>query len=365
MNKDYDQKSKLFTYFIKQSCFAQAEVEVVPRRATSPGVRALTDIDLLVYRPHPDLYFERIFCDCKSGKRVTPIERAFWLKGLMEYLGGDRGLVLLKRESEPDHRRAAEELGITLLSESHLQEYMDSLPGGVPGYDDSTLSLDDHTKMLMEVSKRYKKLDELISFLRRGFWQLDSFDKQIRLTIKEVRQARDELNPQKTAHSALILEACALLAIGFAECTSLLFKSHLKPSDGKEMANALSLLVWGGRERANMLAQLSTVLRNKGNEGASEDLLLFPAFPTFERVVRESLDRPRACFYTPWLLRHAAVDTSQGRAVLLNASKKSETGVKLAFELADYLIKAADLPTAFFQTVSEPLVQRLVELDDE
>src|SRR5207248_8780790 len=114
-------KDALLKHYWAQRCFVQPEVEIIPSETLGRDLRLVTDVDVYALRPHPDLYFERILGDCRTLQKQSPINRALWLGGLMRYIGARAGTLLLKVPGghiEPDHKLAANKVGVVLIDEA-------------------------------------------------------------------------------------------------------------------------------------------------------------------------------------------------------------------------------------------------------
>src|SRR5947209_5975789 len=106
--KDAGLKEQLFKHFWAQGCFAQPEVDIHFQEGLEGQNKPITDVDVFILRPHPDLYYERILGDCRTLRGMSPVNRVLWLKGLMEFIGAQSGFVLLTSQNqiERDHKQA-------------------------------------------------------------------------------------------------------------------------------------------------------------------------------------------------------------------------------------------------------------------
>ena len=135
--KDTGLKELLFQHHWAQRHFVQPEVEVFHDGGIADPTRAITDVDVFALRPHEGLFFERVLGDCRTLAKQSPINRALWLRGLMQFMGAREGCVLLKAERgiEPDHKLAASRMGVLLFSQEDFGVYDKATvyPGGSKG----------------------------------------------------------------------------------------------------------------------------------------------------------------------------------------------------------------------------------------
>ena len=94
---DVGMKLRLSRLLWKMGYFVRREV---PVSTYSPGEYSakrveITDIDVLGSRWDEDLALDRIVCECKSGTRPKPLDRCFWLRGVMHYFGARKGYLIV------------------------------------------------------------------------------------------------------------------------------------------------------------------------------------------------------------------------------------------------------------------------------
>src|SRR3954470_11212187 len=119
--QDRAQKGEVLRYAVAKRWLPQLELDVSTYITIAKSPTNITDID--VYASVPDDFqgFRSVVVDCKTKKGESPISRAMWQKGLMERLGADRGVCILRiPKIEADHRYTAAELGVTLLTEAEF-----------------------------------------------------------------------------------------------------------------------------------------------------------------------------------------------------------------------------------------------------
>jgi hypothetical protein len=348
--KDRILKELVLRHFWTQRCFVQPEVDIRFGAGISADTKMITDVDVFVLRPHPDLYFERVLADCRTLRAQSPIARVLWLRGLMEFVASRTGLLLLGAATriEQDHKLAANRIGIRLLREEEFGAY-DRAVVYPEGSQRAAISLNE-LQSLKDLGKRFPRLEPLATYLYRDAWLEPGFGELIRHMIGHVRTASREFDPGKREHLALFCDAAAIFAIGVAECGGQVFHQYLQPRDKEALSESLKLLVWGGREQY----QFYQTLRKKALELPPLDL---PEWNEFLQLMRNVLERPAAAFDVPWLLRRLALDTMRGWEPMKYVRKSDVGALRLAMLTFDYLAKATGLPKDGRTQVDDILVR--------
>jgi hypothetical protein len=129
----------------------------------------ITDIDVLGSRWDEDLRPDRVACECKSGSSAKPLDRCFWLNGVMQYFGARKGYLLVKEAGQLP-RRLGQTLNVSVLDEGMLLDFekrydisSESWIGyHSPGLDFKIL---EHKKTLGQIFRRQ------LNYLIYGYWK--------------------------------------------------------------------------------------------------------------------------------------------------------------------------------------------------
>ncbi len=363
MINDRALKATALRYVVAKGYFPQLEVVVAPSVATGAGNRkkapALTDIDVLGLIPDDFVAFRKILIDCKTLKAQSPISRAFWLRGLMDEMQAQRGLCVLRGERiEPDHRISAAKLEVILLTEEEFDVYIKATstipPVGAPVPCSSDLSLWEKFFAIPDV---FPNLERLIAFSTVGFWQLSSAADALRANITLLKGARGELDPARSEHMCVVLDACALMAISLSEIVHLIFASYLLPKTHAELSSALLMFLYGGKGNYETLNSLRKLLR-PASESTGEGLAI-PEWERFVQLVRETLESPYALGSVPLLLRECAWARlgSSPSSFAPDVVRQNSHGAKFALLICEYVCEAAKLPPEFRKELSAMLLE--------
>lgn len=355
--QDSSLKELLTRHFWAQRAFVQPEVNVYYAQGTSGAQKLITDVDVFALVPRRDLTYSKVLGDCRTLKSQSPSARALWLRGLLDFVGGDSGIILLKTSGkiERDHKLAATSVGIQLMNTDEFVIYDRAIiyPEGSSKQD---VSIEDFRRLLT-LQQRYASVTPLTEYLYRDFWQERAFGERIRHTLAAVRKVARELDPTKTEHLAIVCEAAAAFAVGVAECAATVFQQYLQPAAKEELSGALKVLVWGGAEQYQFYQSIRDKLLKA--KGASEDAdLELPHWPEFLQLIRNVLEHPAAAFQVPWLLRSMAMDFLRGTSDLGHTSPSDLLLLKFGMLALDYTCHATHLPTDFGRALQSPLVRR-------
>ena len=164
MIKDTQQKIKAVRYCVSLGFVPHMEVVVRFFADTSDSPCDLTDIDVLGILPGAEAPSLRVIFDCKTLNKMSPINRAFWAKGLMAVTHSSEAFVILAKPAIEAHRLAGNSFGVRLFSEPLFDKYATSASVDylVPN---SYLENVDSWARLADIRKNYPVLSELLTFL--------------------------------------------------------------------------------------------------------------------------------------------------------------------------------------------------------
>lgn len=358
MIQDRAQKASALQYVVAKHWFPQLELDVYPSISIGATRRALTDVD--VYALIPDEFdgFRGVLFDCKTRKSESPISRAIWQRGLMDILRAQRGICILKREHvEQDHRYTAAQFGVLLLTEDDFVEYVRSSAGPFESTD-SNLADIELWDTFFSIPQRFPNLTPAIQFSRSGYWSSRTDSEACRRAIVHAIRLRPELDPSKSTHLAVIVDLAALFMHAVGIIVTQVFAGYLKPERRDELAEALLMLLYGGKEAYDVRSQLRRLATGKDLDGSDGAGLRLPEWDRFIQLVRHCLDAPVAVLQVPLILREVAwsfIGNKQSSFSRLLASK-SPQAAKLAIIGTEYLCRAAGLPPEFNEIVGAELL---------
>ena len=311
----------------------------------------LTDVDVLGIRVLDDLEPRKVAVDCKSGAAVSPVGRTFWLKGVMEHVGADRGYVVLAR-SIPDHQRsAAANLGITLVDRaalSGLQARYPTLPDSLRVGD-----IESHRYLEDNIIKLPAHFDSLLEFRDTAFWYYGD-SRAISQAIQRTAKVRDKADLRQKFQRALLLDVAGLFSLSIL---SLAFDvAKLAASDTLDSVRSL---FFGGPEGIARREQILRTVKSLISHVAQQARLPFddvgefqldpPFLPAVAEAVARVIARPIEASEAPRYLKLRLMHTVlYGEADLpaVVGSSYSPIADKLAGDLALAYLKSSGFDLA-------------------
>ncbi|WP_459557444.1 hypothetical protein [Lacunimicrobium album] len=363
--KDALQKDLLFRHLSSQGAFAVPEVPVFCGEGQHGNRKLITDVDVLAIRPSVDLKWEFVLGDCKTLKGQSPANRVLWLKGLMDHFNATAGFIVLQRnkgnEIEADHKLFASRLGIILLDESEFQKYDSALvfPTGSSTFPFGAAEY----LSLMELPKRYPRLQGFVSYVSRDAWNQREFTLILRGILGHGKSIGKEVDPRKIEHLVLALEGAAVFAVALSACTGRIFNQYIQPETENELENALKVIIWGGNEQYEFISRLrGDLLKAKGKAEFDSNGLALPRWPDFVHLVRSILEHPKIAFRIPLLIRSAAFDLMLGRPVVADSTTGDLLMLKICMLVVRYFARSSDFPAETVEFLVSIFARRQSEI---
>jgi hypothetical protein len=362
--KDREQKKNALQYCVAKRWLPQLEVDVQPAQAIARKPALMTDLDVFAAMPDDFVGFRHVVIDCKTLSRESPVNRSFWVRGVVDRMGADHGICVLKKNAiEADHKLMATRLGVVLLGEDEFEIFARAT---APQYDAMvgyTANIDAWEAMFA-IPTRYPALTPALQFGRSGYWMDTQAGEACRKTIASVAEVRGELDPMKAEHAALVTDFAALFARALALLSSYVFRAYLHPRTQHDLEEATKMILYGGRDAYEHRNQLYRMLKERtgGAESSATELAL-PEWPRFVQLIRQLLDSPPAAARVPLILRevafarlHGATDFTFARTLC----KEDPQAGRFAVLILGYFVKAARLPAQFSQD-SEQILMSLLD----
>lgn len=360
--KDRDQKAKALRYAVSKGWFPQLEVDVHPLKALGKKVTLLTDLDVLASTPDDFEGFRVVVFDCKTRADQSAINRALWLRGVLDRMRASQGICILKKHGiELDHKLVASKLGVILLAEDEFDLYATTTSKKYAKEVGHVGDIDLWDK-LFGLKDKYVSLGSAVDFSRSIYWMIDDAAVACRKTLATIHEIRGELDPAKDDHISLTLDLASLFSRALAVLCAYIFNTYLHPKQQTELEGAVRVLLYGGREAYEHRNQLYRMLKeSKGSEIGDSDLTL-PEWPRFIQLVRQVLDAPIEAAHSPLILREVAfkyLANSDDNTYAKELCAKSPQAGRFAVLTVGYLFKAAKLPSEFLEKAESTLLPLL------
>jgi hypothetical protein len=321
----------------------------------------MTDLDVYAAVPDDFIGFRHVVFDCKTLSRESPVNRALWLRGVLDRMAAHQAICVLKKSAmEPDHKLLATDLNVVLLAEDEFDLFAKATS---TQYDLTTAHVADGNAWdaLFQVAERYSSLRPAIEFFRSTYWMPAHPGEVCRRCVAAIREVRGELDPAKSEHVAIALDFAALFARVLAILTAHLFKAYLHPRNQHELEDGVRVLLYGGRDSYEKLNKMYRIAKEKGGETAAIDLSL-PEWSRFVKLVRQLLDAPTQAPQAALIIRELAFARLMGSSRLdfvKALCKESPQGARFAVLITGYFFQAAGLPAQFLEDVEPALLSLL------
>jgi hypothetical protein len=359
--KDRALKATALQYLVSKRYFPQLEVVVMPQLSTGSASSRkgvpLTDVDVLGLAPDDFEAYRSVLIDCRTLRAQSPIGRALWMRGLMDELAATRGICVLRGQVESDHRIAASQLDVLLITESEFEKYIISTGGKHAGVPANSANIDLWDAFLA-IPSRYRPLAEAIEFSTTHYWQPKTAAASCRKTLGLLRRLKGELDPAKADHAAVVANMTSLFLISVAEIVLTVFTSYLQPKAMAELSDALLIILYGGKETYDSLNALRRLVKVTNSE-LGDDLSL-PDWERFVQFTRETLEAPIELTRAPLIMREIAWSLLSAKPDFSFAATliaESPRAAKYALLGTEYLCRAARLPPEFSADLSNQILK--------
>lgn len=236
---------------------SEPRARTTTRRA---GYLDLTDVDVQGYTFSPLLKMQMVAVDCGTGKHRAAMDRVFWCRGLMEATGLEQSVCVVGRNTEEEHRLAANKLDVILVSTAEFQALAGSLLGrnGGPDLAPYYRANTDWLKWLAQSQTPFA------GYLLRENWTREWDRLPVALPI-QLKRWGVKFNPSMELHQFTFFEVALLLALGLVRMGAYL--TLARPDD---FAGAVYSYVLGGGRRAGLFRSLIQRVENVGLQSRDE-----------------------------------------------------------------------------------------------
>ena len=348
-NKDIYQKEIAIKHCLSQMIIPFLEVDVSNDKELTDTNMVITDIDVLGLNFHKGQLLKTIF-DCKTNNKTSPINRAFWASGLLNYTGCDEAYVILKKMAPEAHRLSARNLSVYLYSEGQFKSYSESLSIGfeLNNYYSSNIENWQALSASFEDEPSLQKLKKIV--LSDVAIESDK-TKVFRRLLSACMSSRGKLNPRNPSHNSVY----ASTVLAFAICLHPMVNElkHIidyEETDSRKLETLLRYYIWGGRDNYRARHKMKSYIAEK-NETLSENLEI-QAWEKFLELIRSLMDSPKDVGSCALVLREISImslldspDIRINQNIKKNfISNRTRQFISL---ISDYVIKASNIPIEF------------------
>lgn len=267
----------------------------------------LSDLDCVGFSVGGDFSVRLLVADCKSGSKVSPATRLFWLAGVRAFFGADRAYAVLQREIPDGVREQAGRLGVDILGGDDRQVLENVHGAHAPAAPFFEIT---GAVKLQELAKGLdRRLEQLVRFRDHEYWYLAP-ERRLQRLIVVLRAAGPVLDTSQRAHVLLAIDMLFLFSLSLLGACR-----HVSATSLADPSRALLTYLLGGAEQTRAREQglghlvgALTALREQGVEVPSEMLEQAKVEPpyfdalseTVARMLRRPRDAQRVLRYVEW-----------------------------------------------------------------
>lgn len=361
---DNPQKSQALRFCVATGLVPYLEVKVGSAVDVTASERLITDLDVLGLNLDRNGSFDRTIFDCKSNG-PSPVNRAFWLAGMMQYVGASEGIVILGRQAEKAHRLTARRLNVHIFDSATFSDYAAATDPSFAIISTYSSDITAWHNLRDLIGKGHPSLQTLYNYLSTEVPLSRDPARRLRRLLALVREHRGELDPAKPFHMALVAEIALGVAVLLVPIMGQLRHVIDLSDDVDAFGEVLRYYIWGGREGVATVERMQELRGEAVKLGDFENGLL--AWPQLVQLVRLLLEAPTALHDVCMPLRElvfrqvVAPDAQKDLAVasLLNRKRAKQ----FAIRIIGYTIAATKLPKEFGDKLVADL-DRLAQLQD-
>lgn len=187
------------------------------------GIGELTDIDVLGISFYDDFQVGNIIIDCKNGEKVSPSNRLFWLKGVMESIGNSRGYLVMGKKIIPSYlREMAKKFNVSLMDGNNITAFKRI-------YNiDQVDTMNIFSKELFYKQERItdKSIAELLEYRKYHYW-IDEEHTRIHNLLSLLSKNANNLKQDNKNHQAVVMDFCILFTIVLIKICSYIMQTSL------------------------------------------------------------------------------------------------------------------------------------------
>jgi hypothetical protein len=352
MIKDRAQKKLAAKFCAAQGIVPFLEVVVRSQTGLEESPVDITDIDALGLALGRAGAVQRLLFDCKTGSKISAINRALWAGGLKTLIAADRAYVIQKKEAPYSHKLVANGFNVSIHSEDTFVRYAQSITSNF-ARDVSYLDDMDTWDAFVQLRQAQPALTELLWYITTRAALDRSGPKGIRVGLSALLKAGPELDPQKPLHR-LVFGSCvsAFLIFLSLSATSLMevFQFSMEKQD---FERTIRYFVWEGQENYDSRRRMKAAIDKAKGEIVAADFEL-PEWDRFLNIIRSFLDAPESLATLPYLAKEIAFRGIAGQRTepddhlraLFQANNRAR---QFVFATASYLVHATRLPREFGQ----------------
>lgn len=353
-DKDRYQKETSIRFCLARGLAPFIEVLVFSSSDLSATTEVLTDLDVVGLEFVGDGSFRRVIFDCKTTSKLSPVNRAFWASGVMQYSGCDSAVVILKSKAVHNHRISALQLQVDLHDDQSFEDF--GKTGAIDFHSDRYYqSSIDRWNTLFEIYQKNAWSEPIYALCHSAVPLTKEPWTVFRRVVGLFREVRGHLDPRKSGHLAIFLDTLSALCILWSLMGRDIRRFYSPGLKKESFSEVLQYYIWGGRD--SFLVRQDLMKKFDDQKKASLEL---PAWGKFANLAGIIISAPQECFSCAHLTKEVAFRKAVGPlpthdALLSRNIASQKRLMQFVPAVADYMIEACGLPKDFSAAVFDEL----------
>ena len=308
------------------------------------GLSDVTDVDVLAIRHDPLFERQIVAVSCKSGeaRHISPAREAFYLRGVLDYIGAGQGVALFsKKPIDPHLRDLGRQLNVLFLSGAEVEQWCASIVNGLSetGYFQRA-RYEELEKIWLDVAP-----GELAGYLGADYWFHMDF-RNLQNVLGHTKKVASVLTGEQDWHGIVLLDTAAHLSLTvFDLCREI--KLLGLSSIGVTTAAFLFGGVTSFKTRRDLYSKVQHLLSSTGilsGEGPGLPPLEPPYTDALAELAARFIDRPQSAVLVTQVLQDRLWRNLGATGFPPRDDKIFLAAEKLAQDLLDVLKQACHAP---------------------
>ncbi|MBC9786564.1 hypothetical protein H1S01_19095 [Heliobacterium chlorum] len=305
----------------------------------------LTDVDVYGELINSDFATYKYIADCKSGRNVKATERAYWLKGVMEFTGATKGF-LIKKKISSNTRLFLDKLSIYAIDEKNLSElekiyYVSN--------NNDLFSVDYYKKRYQIIDELKDEYAKIYSYLSGRYWY-NPLHSNLRILLNMLQKNNfyQQFNQESsTSHKFIILEIAICLSRIVLDCCNYVLHRNISDIPSCVLEYSFGGIA-GYNNKRNMFNEIKALLETEmPNEEMNKLLIMQSDFidgliKLVANFITESHHSKESIKYLE-LMQHEIILDKELNFQDLIGPTFSSVGLKLAKDVLRYYIGYANI----------------------
>lgn len=350
-DKDIHQKEMAIRYCLVNEMVPFLEVNIKNYRELSDTSTLITDVDVLGVNIESSGRQSKVIFDCKTLGKTSPINRAFWASGLMQFSGCSEAFVILRKKASEAHRLSARQIGVYLFDERQFCNFAESCSLDFCSDYCYSTSISNWINFYSSASGN-SKLEQFVEFLNNDLPTEQDVTKAFRKFLVGLEKVKGELDPDKNKHKAIFNYALSIFMYLMAKIIHD-FRAVIDYEISEvDYGKLMKYYIWGGRD-SFMLKNKMTEMYSSTTKSSVAPEPEIKSWPSYLELSRKLLDSPRDIQKCVFPIReisfmNVASRTNEKDKFTSNYVSNNKRVRQFSTSAARYLVDAVKLPKEFY-----------------